>query len=197
MQVRVGPSGAVYLSGMYHPVGAAVPDGIDPQGAYPAGLWGTLIKFDGAPGRFPVGRMFGLWDDLGEREPTHVAGAGWRLGQGTPFRVENMLWDYGGVAPIVQVGCTCFGGSFDLDGFERAFVPAVQTSSVNVLDAGGNLVLRIGGYGNVDSREPAFVGPRYAAATDEALYVDDYENERVVRMALGYHVEETLELPAP
>jgi hypothetical protein len=139
--------------------------------------------------------------------------------------MENVGWNYGGISPMVNLGCSCLGSSFDLDGFDRAFVPAVHTYSVNVLDANGNLVLRIGGYGNADSRgndsavidpksgllrprqagDPASLSsplpglgllfPRYAAATDEAVYVVDPENERIVRVKLGYASEEIVPLP--
>ena len=132
-----------------------------------------------------------------------------------------MLWEYPGVTPLVLTGCTCRNSHFDLDGFERCFVPAAQTCSVNVLDANGNLVMRIGKYGNADSRgkdspvldpktgilrprrpedpehlqgplaepEIVFGFPRFVAVTDEALYVADADNERLVRISLDYHAE--------
>jgi hypothetical protein len=40
-----------------------------------------------------------------------------------------------------------------------------------------------------------FLMPRFVAASDEALYVVDCGNQRIVRCALGYHAEETV--PAP
>jgi len=220
--VRVGRGGAVYLAGMYHPVGQSVPDGIAREGKCLPALWGTLIKFGSSFDKFPVGSIAGSWEGKLEGKPTHYAGAGYHIGRGRPIRMENMLWDYGGIAPLVEVGCTCEGSSFDLDRFERVFVPAVQTCSVNVLDANGNLILRAGEYGNADSRgkdspvldpktgllrprrpddppdlksplaEPdlAFIFPRYVTVTDEAIYVDDEENHRIVRAALRYEAEE-------
>jgi hypothetical protein len=106
-------------------------------------------------------------------------------------------------------------------------VPAAQTCTVNVLDANGNIVVRIGGYGNADSRgkdspvpdpetgalrprrkgdpeglksplaqpEIAFAEPGYTAVTDEALYVRDRANERIVRVALVYHTQALLPVP--
>jgi hypothetical protein len=132
-----------------------------------------------------------------------------------------------GASPVHQSGCTCHRSTISLDGFERVFVPAAQTCSVNVLDANGNIVMRIGAYGNADCRgehspvpdpetgelrprregdpddlksplaEPdiAFVEPSYTAVTDEALYVLDRSNARIVRAALEYDTEETLAIP--
>ena len=125
-------------------------------------------------------------------------------------------------------GCVCYNSRFDLDGFERAWVPMSQNFSVNAIDANGNVILRIGSYGNPDSRgkdspvldpktgqlrlrkadDPADLkppkelaevigwrAPRFVAASDEALYVNDTGNQRFVRCALGYAAEETV--PAP
>lgn len=204
LEVRVGPSGAVYLGAMYHPAGQTVPEGIAPDGNYHPEFWGTLIKFRNASDGFPAGNIRGAWGDgLGEDAPTHYAGVRKSIGKGTPIRVENMHWQYGGLAPRPHGGCTCEHSSFDVDLFERVFLPAVQTASVNVLDANGNLILRMGRYGNADSGgrgspvpEPdiAFIFPRFVTATDEAVYVDDEENARILRIRLAYAVQETVGL---
>jgi hypothetical protein len=41
----------------------------------------------------------------------------------------------------------------------------------------------------------AFCSPFFVAVSDEALYVHDRDNERIVRAVLGYAIEETLALP--
>jgi hypothetical protein len=67
--------------------------------------------------------------------------------------VEPLRWSYNGMGPQVTAGgCVCGNSRFNLDGWERAWVPAVQTCSINVLDANGNVVTRIGRYGNADSK---------------------------------------------
>jgi hypothetical protein len=203
LQVRVGRSGAVYLAGMFHPGGQDVPDGIAPDGKYLPTAWGGVVKFGSSFDMVSVGSIAGSWGSELRGKPTHYAG-GWRIPQGTPIRMGNVLWTYGGIAPVVQVGCTCEGSSFDVDRFERVFVPAVQTCSVNVLDTNGNLILRVGKYGNADNRgkdgpapdpDLAFIFPRYVTTTDEAIYVDDEENHRIVRAVLSYEAEETVALP--
>jgi len=142
-------------------------------------------------------------------------------------RIENALWDYPGYGLFKGNGCMCPKSNLSMDGFERCFVPALHTCTVNVLDANGNIVVRIGGYGNADSRgadssvpdpktgqlrprrpdDPAelksplaepdigFAHPNFTAVTDEALFVNDRANYRIVRAALGYAREETVALP--
>jgi hypothetical protein len=65
------------------------------------------------------------------------------------------------------------------------------------------MVLRAGGYGNVDSRgkdspvpEPdaGFILPLYLGVTDEALYVCDSGNFRLVRLKVDYQSQETAAL---
>lgn len=72
---------------------------------------------------------------------------------GDKMQIETVRWHYGGVTPVSTIsGCICHNSRFDLDRFDRAWVPAMQTYTVNVLDSNGNLVVRVGGYGNADSR---------------------------------------------
>ena len=63
--------------------------------------------------------------------------------------IEPVRRQYGGVAPSSSFsgGCICSNSRFDLDRFDRALVPAMQTHTVNVLDANGNPAMRIGGHG--------------------------------------------------
>jgi hypothetical protein len=228
--LRIGRSGAVYIVLQCHPDGQKVPDGIAPAGKYPPNMWGTLVKFNSRFDQFPVGTIHGRWDGKKPEKPTHwhgsPGGSFHGTGTGQPVVIENVLWQYGG--PLInQSGCTCGLGYFDIDGFERVFVPFVPTCTLNVLDSNGNLILRAGGRGNADSLgkdspvpdpktgvlrprraddpvelksplgepELGFMAPRYAAVTDEAVYVHDQENERIIRAEITYHVEETLPVP--
>lgn len=148
--IRIGRTGAVYIVLACQPVGQNAPEGLAPDVAWDRHIWGTLVKFDSSFDKFPIGKLAGRWEGEEPEDPTHVYS---RTG---PTRIENMLWDYAGVSPQPMGGgmacCTCWRSCFDLDGFERSFVPASHTCTVNVLDANGNIVMRIGGYGNADSR---------------------------------------------
>jgi hypothetical protein len=224
--IRIGRNGVVYMALQCHPVGIAQPEGLAEGSRFNRAAWGTLVKFDSRLDQYPIGRIDGRWARPLEGEATHEWGH--RVGPGDRHvRIENMIWDYPGVSQLKMGGCTCPRSLFSLDGFERLFVPAMQTCTVNVLDANGNIVTRIGAYGNADCRgkdspvrdpgtgelrprrkddppglksplaepEIAFIEPSYTGVSDEALYVLDRGNERIVRAALEYHAEETIDLP--
>jgi sugar lactone lactonase YvrE len=159
--IAVGRHGAVYMTIQCHPVGVKLPEGLAPGSSYSGGAWATVVKFNSRFGTYPIGSIEGRW--TGQKpgtplhlwkldgKPTHHHGGG-RGGGGRNVRIKNMLWDYPGASPVRQAGCTCHRSTISLDGFERVFVPATQTCSVNVLDANGNIVARIGAYGNADCR---------------------------------------------
>jgi hypothetical protein len=212
--IRVGRSGAAYIVMPCARIGG--------QGA------GTLIKFNSRFDQFPIGRIRGSWhpkEDL-KGKATHR----WNGHSGNPrgpVRFENMAWDYGPVRPVAMGNaCICMISQFALDPYERSFLPAAHKSAVNVLDANGNVIISIGGYGNADCRgkdsavidpktgelrarrkdDPPelksplaelgvrFCAPDFTAVDDEALYVKDLGNERIVRVELKYHAEETVPL---
>lgn len=131
--------------------------------------------------------------------------------------IEGAEWMYGGVGfdgntPHTDggYGCSCWNARFAFDYFNRSFAPEVSHYSVAVLDSSGNLILRIGKYGNVDdgmprikeggpasprsigSDEVALFHARYMAVqTDRFLYIADAGNARVLSVKLGYHATET------
>jgi RNA polymerase sigma-70 factor (ECF subfamily) len=195
--LRVGRSGAVYLVTGVKPLGQALPEGLAAGGKF-GSQWGSLVKFNSAYDKYPIGRMVGLWEDKDADNPTHFIP--WR-GGARKLRFDNSLWTYGGVSPMSAVpgGCVCLKSSFDLDFYERSFVPAAQTYSVNVIDANGNVAARLGSYGNIGDlavgKPPAFDIPRSVAVTDEAVWVHDLQHRAVVKARLTYATEETV--PAP
>jgi hypothetical protein len=127
--------------------------------------------------------------------------------------VQGADWFYGGVGFSTPGGCICWNCRFDLDYFNRSFAPEPLMNSVAVLDSSGNLILRIGKYGNVDDGKPLIAdgGPptvrsiggdevslfyaNYVAAdTDRRLFIADAGNARIVSVKLGYHAEEKVAL---
>ncbi|MCX7590855.1 MAG: hypothetical protein N2255_04420, partial [Kiritimatiellae bacterium] len=116
----------------------------------------------------------------------------------TRFWVEGAEWMYGGVGycgkNAVEAGghCACYNCRFALDYFGRSFAPEVRRFNVAVLDSNGNLILRIGKYGNVDDGKPLipdggpphprsiggdevalFHGAYLATLTDRRLFIAD------------------------
>ena len=163
---------------------------------------GTLMKFQPGKGRFVTtsrGVPFPISEGLEpKRSPDGIKGS-------TPFWVEGAEWKYGGVgfcgknATYAMGGCACYNSRFYLDYFARSFAPEVDRCQVAVLDSNGNLILRVGRYGNVDSAGPEspvplggdevglFYAPYLATFTDRYLWIADPGNQRVSSVRLDYH----------
>ena len=178
-------------------------------------MTGTLIKFKPGRGRavsrkrqhMPLPLPEG---DYPRRDPDLVSAP-----QGTAW-VEGAEWMYGGVGwggKNMGTGCACWNTRFAMDYFARSFGPEIDRYSVAVLDSCGNLILRVGRYGNVDDGKPlearggppqpqalgaGEVGlfyPAYLAVdTDRRLFIADPGNARIVAVKLDYHT--TRRVPA-
>jgi len=181
----------------------------------------TLMKF-----RPKKGRIVGthkravpvpMTDEQTPKRPPDLLGGG-KPGLRKAW-VEGAEWFYGGVGyngehhKNPDYGCDCCFSSFDLDYFARSFVPEVDHYSVAVLDTNGNLILRMGRYGNVDDGVPLvsaggptsprslggdeialFHAPHLATHTDRRLFIADVGNERIVSVKLDYHANERVAL---
>lgn len=123
--------------------------------------------------------------------------------------IENAEWLYGGVGFSgwrAGASCICWNARPDVDLFSRVFAPEIDHYSVAVLDSNGNLILRVGQYGNVDDGKPLVLegGPKsptsiggdevalfhaayVATFSDHRLFISDGGNSRIVSVKLGYH----------
>jgi len=140
------------------------------------------------------------------KRPRELAGyvTGW---------VDGAEWFYGGVGFSTPGGCVCWNSRFDLDDFNRSFAPEPLCYSVAILDSAGNLITRVGRYGNVDDGvplkgEPAgpparsiggdevalFHACYVASDTDRRLFIADAGNYRIVSVKLDYHASEQVPL---
>jgi hypothetical protein len=109
--------------------------------------------------------------------------------------------------------CDCCRTRFTLDLFDRSFAPEVGHHSVAVLDTSGNLILRIGQYGNESDGKPLVPNPLIknppsiggdevaifynaflATDTDRRLFLADIGNSRITSVKLGYIAEEKVNL---
>jgi len=123
----------------------------------------------------------------------------------------NADWMYGGVGfggfnSSLSGGCACWFSRFKIDYFARSIVPEPVQYSVSMLDSNGNLITRIGRYGNLDSagansKEPlggdevGLFHPCFAAThTDRRIFISDIGNERILSVKLGYHKEVLLQI---
>jgi len=180
-------------------------------------LYGSVVKF-GPEGGAVWHPKEGLQEIRYEQPRTYVNGLACGPTTGgaeanMPFRrkarVKGAIWTYPGLSPltcpnsgIVQglrmKGCGCGQPRFDLDKFARIFVPDAGRFRVVVLDTNANEILAFGSYGNQDSAGPrsavpepaiAFAWPQMVAVSDEAVYVADPVNRRIVRVKLTYAAE--------
>lgn len=125
--------------------------------------------------------------------------------------VEGAEWFYGGVGFAgFSVGyapaCACWNARFSLDYLQRSFAPEITHFSVAVLDSNGNLIMRIGQYGNIEDGVPIkkeggpknpnsiggdevalFHAAYLATTTDKKLFIADAGNARILSVKLGYH----------
>lgn len=112
--------------------------------------------------------------------------------------LDGAEWVYGGITRARPA----------LDAFARAFVSEADRYRIAVLDKNGNVILRLGRYGNVDDGlpldkangppEPRSIGgdevalmhPMHLAVhSDRRLFIADFGNQRVLSVKLGYHSE--------
>jgi len=132
---------------------------------------------------------------------------------GKPVWIESAQWMYGGVG-ISGDECHCFANSrFGFDYFARSFVSELHRYRITVLDTNGNVILRIGRYGNADDGKPLVAKKSSPAArliggdevslmqaqflatdTDRRLFVADIGNYRIISVKLDYHASERVVL---
>jgi hypothetical protein len=119
---------------------------------------------------------------------------------------EGELWKRPGVSPVPPAHCGCLSGQMDLDEMGNVFVTAMRGFYIQVLDANGNIVTRIGNYGNQDCVGPdsSFPDPpiavfviRGVAVSGDKLFISDYGNRRIVKCNLGYRETKSAKLSFP
>jgi len=128
------------------------------------------------------------------------------------YLVEGLAGLYASISPRppVRTGfrskCWCLGAWFDLDRYDRLFVPDAARFRIHVLDANFNPILEFGGYDSVDSPggnanapgpEIPFECPIGVAVSDSAAYVFDAAPcvARIVRVRFSYAAEGSCPVP--
>ena len=171
------------------------------------GQTGTIAKFKpGKKGRFlSSGRAtLPLNAETKPKRPPDL-----RLGYQGNVWIENAEWLYSGIGFCRAGPCQCWNCRFAVDSLGRSFAPENLRSQFAVLDTNGNLITRIGKYGNVDDGKPlhpakleppnqrsiggdevALMYSNFVAThTDRRLYLADPGNLRILSVKLGYHAE--------
>jgi hypothetical protein len=174
---------------------------------------GTLVKLRPQSKILTTSSVLPLKNQKPDRPPDTQLG-----GIGSDGWWEGVEWFYGGIGANGKNhggihACHCAQFRVDHDYFDRSFVPETVHYTVGVLDRAGNLIMRIGQYGNIDEGLPlvpdpripqprplggdevAFFHPAYLAVdTDRRLFVNDPGNDRIVSVKLGYHANERVAL---
>jgi len=205
--VRVDRAGNIYIAENVKNSSEIVPAelGIKPAGnvwsqhyghsAWYPWMYGSIVKFGPEGGRIerrPGGRHVTGWPD-------------WYKDKGV-VKVTGSKWMRLGVSPVpaVNQACVCVSARFDLDPFDRIYVPDAGRCRVMVLDTQGNEITHFGTYGNMDSAGPnspvpqpdiPLAWPGCVAASPEAIYISDWLNVRVVRVKPAYAVEAACDVP--
>ncbi|MCG3178959.1 MAG: hypothetical protein BIFFINMI_01289 [Phycisphaerae bacterium] len=189
--VRVDSHGRIYVGLGGQLPGAAPPDPFGKDAAYDK-LVGTVVRWGPEGGRWVVTR-----GKDAQPKPTEQAV---ELDGGNYFVGADRV--YPSLAPLsgghIDAGsfgniafCVCRVPRFDLDRFDRLYVPNAVTNSVLVYDSEANLIGQFGAYGNADSAgvgsaipAPAIpLGwPTGVGVSESHVYVGDLYNRRVVRV---------------
>ncbi|MCG3181145.1 MAG: hypothetical protein BIFFINMI_03519 [Phycisphaerae bacterium] len=163
--------------------------------ATPAGPEGVRIPVPLGEGSPPAG-------------PTDIAGA-----HQAAAWVQGADWMFGGVG-FASRGDTCWNARAALDLYARSYAPEPDRFSVAVLDSAGNVIVRVGRYGNPEDGRPLSADPHAPAARmmggDEValmhacyvgvdggrrLFIFDAGNSRIVSVRLSYKVTGAATLP--
>jgi hypothetical protein len=161
------------------------PDAVRGHNYYPM-MYGSIVKFSPNGGAVKSGAG-GTACGYGFDNTVDVSGAEWIF-----FGASNVpSWRTKGTPDI----CLCESPRFDVDGFGRSFFPDCLGFRVGMLDTAGNLIGWFGKYGNPDGEGLSFQWPHLVCVSDDAAYVGDRLNRRVVAAKLAYAAEEVRGIP--
>lgn len=116
------------------------------------------------------------------------------------------LWSHAGVGFVNSMACSyeCAGAQICVDDDDRIWVPEHIVYNVKAVDSAGNLIARIGSYGNADcdgnpdgpNPEPAIplAWPMAIARYKDYLLIADRISARIVRCRLEYVETRSLDL---
>ncbi len=165
--------------------------------------WGSVFKFGPAGGAFHPG-----FKEVGKggRDAVKIPAGATRFKSGyldSDVGVTGALWHFRGYGPVPpgnlnwgDPSCTCMGARFSVDDFGRLYVPDAFRFAVNVLDPAGNLIGRIGRYGNPDDPGIRLAWSAYVAAADGKLYISDMANRRVTAVNISAAAVGVADVPA-
>lgn len=188
--IKVDRKGYVYVGCTVRPSDALVPPDLarqitpDVREIY-KWSYGSIVKFDkdgGSAALDPAGKF--LLCKTGQAKPQACT-------------LEGALWVHPGYSPMTnRTGgpgngprCACHSPRFELDDFERLFIPDGLMARVEIADSNGNTMLYFGKRG-ANQEKLEFRYPSMVAANDHFCYVVDYVMAKTIRVKLDYECVE-------
>ncbi|MGQ9663011.1 MAG: hypothetical protein ACUVWX_11850, partial [Kiritimatiellia bacterium] len=213
--VRVDSRGAIYVADNFMPAGITYPSDIAKvmseaplKRPYPArlsnGSFDPLLRWVGCVVKFRPegGTITGLPEGKNyppaPLSPTDVyrpvPEVQWFMFNYHHLKITGAEWQFHGICPVPPQyqgvthveRCVCPGARFDLDPFDRVFVPDTVRHRITVLDSAGNIICRFGRYGNRDTTGLGLNEPAYIVADSDYAFIGDAGNRRLVRVNFSY-----------
>ncbi|MCG3178382.1 MAG: hypothetical protein BIFFINMI_00709 [Phycisphaerae bacterium] len=171
--------------------------------------WGGVLKFGPDGGAFYGQHPWNLarkdygeptvYDQLAKAPAGSISYRSAYLGY--EVRVAGSQWYYQGAGIIPSSGdglmpdpgCVCYNSHLTADEYGRTFAPDCFRFGVQMLDAAGNHIARIGSYGNADDsrKSLAFAWPSFVSVNGGRLYVSDQANRQIVVVDFDYAAQAT------
>jgi len=150
--IRVDRKGDTYISALYfRKVGDnRIPFGLKRHMPFTLTM-GSVLKFGDGSGTLPIAHIWKEKDAGHPEGPNNLYDSGMWGGHNKKLWCDKLQWGFFGQTGL-GVNCSCHHTRIDLDGFDRVFVPSMHLFSIMVLDGNGNVIARIGRYGNADHR---------------------------------------------
>lgn len=210
--VRVDSRGNIYLGVGQLPAKYKHPSMFAKDAAYKA-LVGSVVKFgpDGGAWIRTNPKTNAIKDPVGKKPEGQQA-----VAMEAGHYIVGAKHVYTGIGPFSGTygtgrsstgkrWCDCRSARFDLDMYDRLYLPNCVDNSVRIYDNAGNVILDFGGYANYDSQyipeggtkpavQTAYIPlgwPIGTGVTDNHIYVCDQLNRCVVRVDMSYTIEAT------
>ncbi|MFB3890787.1 MAG: hypothetical protein ACE15C_02060 [Phycisphaerae bacterium] len=125
---------------------------------------------------------------------------------GGVYRDKGHLWSHSGVGYVNSLNCSyeCPGAQVCVDDDDRIWITEHLTYNFKAVDSAGNLIARLGGYGNADcdgdpgGRNPSpaipLAWPQAVARYKDMVLVCDQISARIARCKLTWKEEKSVEV---
>jgi len=200
--VKVDRDGYIYTATTIRKKDQVIPKDLkgatrDKIKSYYCNFYGSIVKFKPEGGKiYPTND-----DDAAYHATFNSYASGMKFKK---CKVVGGVWVHPWISPMLArtapIKCNCESARFDLDPYERLWIPDAVRSRIEVIDKNGNTVLTFGKKGSPkDSKgtDIRWAYPMVVSVSDHAAYVGDFFSRKAVKVKLEYAAEKktTLSLP--